>query len=201
MKSALKRAPLGSGMGRRLGTLLLTLLALPGAASADERLWSLLQSGGQVVLMRHALTTPGVGDPPGMRLDDCSTQRNLADMGRQDARAVGAAFKARKVPVDRLLASPWCRCIETAELAFGKPQLSDALGNLFGRPENQAGQVQAMRQLVGEYRGAGNLVLVSHGSTIAALTGISPGMSEMVVVTPRGKGEFSVAGSLVAHSR
>lgn len=201
MQTALQLVSVRIPLRRRLGILLLALLAWPGAASADERLWSLLQSGGQVVLMRHALTTPGVGDPPGMRLDDCATQRNLADEGRRDARAVGAAFKARKVPVDRLLASPWCRCIETAELAFGKPELSEALGNLFGRPENQAGQVQAMRQLVSGYRGSGNLVLVSHGSTIAALTGVSPGMAEMVVVTPSGKGEFSVAGRLVAHSR
>lgn len=186
---------------RRTCALLALLLLLPAAAVADEKLWSMLQSGGQVVLMRHGQTSPGNGDPPGMRVDDCATQRNLVDDGRQQAREVGAAFKSRRVPVQRVLSSPWCRCIETAELAFSRPEVSEALGNLFGRPENQAGQVRALRQLVDEHRGPGNLVLVSHGSTIAALTGISPGMAELVVVTPQDDGRFSVAGLLVAHSR
>ena len=65
------------------------LLSLPSPTLADETLWSLLKKGGQVVLMRHAVTTPGVGDPPGFRLDDCSTQRNLTDAGRRDAQRVG----------------------------------------------------------------------------------------------------------------
>lgn len=111
------------------------LLCAPGAA-ADEALWSLLQGGGQVVLIRHAQTTAGVGDPEGMRLDDCRTQRNLDERGRAEARRLGAAFQARNVPVGELLSSPWCRCVETARIAFGRaPRLHAALGNLFGRPE------------------------------------------------------------------
>jgi len=73
------------------------LLALPSRAVADEALWQLLRGGGQVVLMRHAVTTPGVGDPAGFKADDCSTQRNLADAGRDDARRVGAMFKSRGI--------------------------------------------------------------------------------------------------------
>lgn len=65
---------------------LLAELAGPGAALGSEQIWALLKGGGQVVLMRHAVTTPGVGDPAGMRLDDCSTQRNLSDAGRREAR-------------------------------------------------------------------------------------------------------------------
>jgi broad specificity phosphatase PhoE len=183
-----------------LGSLFCGLLLLPTTATADEKLWGLLQAGGQVVLIRHSLTTPGVGDPPAMNLDDCSTQRNLVDQGRRHAREVGAAFKARNVPVDSVLSSPWCRCIETARLAFGRAEVSESLSNLFGRPENQAAQLRAMRRLIGEFRGSGNLILVSHGSTIAALTGIAPGTSELVVVTPRVGGELTVAGRLVAHS-
>src|SRR5688572_17565050 len=101
-------------------SVFLALLSLPSTALADEALWSLLKKGGQVVLMRHAVTTPGVGDPPGFRLDDCSTQRNLTDAGRQDARRVGAAFRARNIVVESVYSSPWCRCVETANLAFGK---------------------------------------------------------------------------------
>lgn len=165
-------------------------------AGASEHLWTLLQSGGQVVLIRHAVTTPGVGDPPGMRLDDCSTQRNLTDEGRRDARRLGEAFRARGLPVYRVLSSPWCRCLETARLAFGVVESWPPLSNLFGRPERRAEQVQQMQALVGGRRTGGNLVLVSHGSTIAALTGIMLNTAEMLVVTPRGEGQFTIAGRL-----
>ena len=83
----------------RLLPLLLALLAWTPFASADEALWSLLKGGGQVILVRHALTTPGVGDPEGMTLGDCSTQRNLNDEGRAHARQLGDAFRTRGVAV------------------------------------------------------------------------------------------------------
>jgi phosphohistidine phosphatase SixA len=166
-------------------------------AQASDALWALLKGGGQVVLIRHAITTPGVGDPPGFRLDDCATQRNLTDDGRGHARRIGEAFRARGIAVERVLSSPWCRCVETAKLAFGRSDgLSAALGNLFGRPENRDKQVGQMKALVSERRKGSNLVLVSHGSTIVALTGISPDTGEMVIVTPQGGGKFAVAGRL-----
>lgn len=178
-------------------TIFATLLAAATApAAADDELWAQLARGGQVVLIRHTITTPGMGDPPGMRLDDCSTQRNLSDEGRAHARRIGAAFRERGIAVERVLASPWCRCVETARLAFGRAETSPPLGNLFGRPENREQQVKAMRALVGAHRGPGNLVLVSHGSTIVALTGVSPGTGEMVVVTPQGADRFEVRGRL-----
>jgi broad specificity phosphatase PhoE len=164
------------------------------SAQANEALWTLLKGGGQVVFIRHAITTPGVGDPPGFKLDDCATQRNLTDEGRGHAKRIGQAFKERKIPVERLLSSPWCRCIETSRLAFGEPELSTALSNLFGRSENNAKQVEQMKALVKP--GKGNAILVSHGSTIVALTGVSPGTGEMVIVTPQGNGKFAVAGRL-----
>ena len=177
----------------RLFAALLTFLALP--AQASEPLWALLKGGGQVVLIRHTITTPGVGDPPGFRLDDCSTQRNLTDEGRSHAKRIGESLRARAIPIERVLSSPWCRCVETAKLAFGSSEPSEALGNLFGRPEKRTQQVEQMRALAGERLG-GNLVLVSHGSTIVALTGVSPDTGEMVIVTPQGGGKFAVAGRL-----
>ena len=172
------------------------------AAAAEADAWSLLQRGGQVVLMRHALTTPGAGDPPGMRLDDCSTQRNLSDEGRQHARAVGVALREHKVPVERVLTSPWCRCIETARLVFGESgDVSRALENLFGRHDKEASQVAALRALATGWRGKGNLFLVTHGATIRALTGVSPQTTEMVIVTPREGGTLAVAGRLIGHDR
>jgi broad specificity phosphatase PhoE len=168
----------------------------PAATAGAEALWRLLAGGGQVVLIRHAITTPGVGDPPGMRLDDCATQRNLDEEGRRDARRLGDAFRTRRIPVERVLSSPWCRCLETARLAFGRAETWEPLSNLFGRSERRTKQVEEMRRLVGERPPSGNLVLVSHGSTIVALTGVSPAPAELVVVTPSGGGRFSVAGRL-----
>jgi hypothetical protein len=71
-----------------IGALLAVVLALPGAAAANERIWTLLKGGGQLVLVRHAITTPGVGDPPGMRLDDGSSA--ISSAGRRTARARSA---------------------------------------------------------------------------------------------------------------
>jgi broad specificity phosphatase PhoE len=168
----------------RIAFLLLLFLSAPAIAS--EALWSLLKGGGQVILIRHAVTTPGSGDPPGMRLDDCSTQRNLSDEGRQHARRIGEEFRKRQIPVERVLSSPWCRCLETARLAFGKAEVARPLDNLFGRHENRDRQIRELRSLLNAPRGT-NLVLVSHGSTILALTGISPATGEMVIVAPSGK--------------
>lgn len=174
---------------RWLAALALALAA--GGAAADEKLWSLLQKGGQVVLIRHAVTTPGAGDPPGMKLEDCATQRNLSDEGRRHAARIGAEWRKRRIPIERVVSSPWCRCLETARLAFGEPQVDAALSNLFGRGENREAQVREIRALAGAYRGKGNLVLVTHGSVVAPVTGVHPATGEMVVLS-RGK----VAGRL-----
>jgi broad specificity phosphatase PhoE len=172
------------------------LLAVSQGASASEALWQLLRDGGQVVLVRHAVTAPGVGDPPGMRLDDCATQRNLSDEGRSHARRIGAAFRARGIPVREVRSSPWCRCLETAKLAFGGAQVHAALGNLFGRPELREAQIASLRKELLEKTAKDNRVLVSHGSTIQALTGVSPRTGELVVITPQGEGRFTLAGRL-----
>jgi broad specificity phosphatase PhoE len=182
-------------------TLLRSLLVLcalaPALGHADDALWSLLRAGGQVVLLRHDSTEPGVGDPAGMKLDDCSTQRNLSEPGRAHARRLGDALRSRAIPVAGLQASPWCRCLETARLVFGRSgEVEPALGNLFGRHEQEAPQVARLRQVVQRAPERGNLFLVTHGSTVLALTGVSPAMGEMVVLTPQPEGGFRVAGRL-----
>jgi len=176
------------------------LVVAPCVSAADD-LWKLLESGGRVVLIRHTVTTPGVGDPPGMRLDDCATQRNLTDEGRRHARAIGEAFRSRRIDVDRVLSSPWCRCLETAHLAFARAEVSQPLSDVFTHPEHAQKQVPAMRAIVAAHRSRANLVLVSHGSTIVALTDVSLAMGEMVVVTPRPDGTFTVEGRLTVAAR
>jgi len=180
-----------------LRALLVVLLVLCAPARADEALWTLLKGGGQVVLIRHALTDPGVGDPPEFKLDDCRTQRNLSQEGRRDAQRLGTLLRQHAIPVERVLSSPWCRCLETARLAFGFDVQPDAaLGNLFTHPQNREAQLAAFRKLVAVAPANGNLMLVTHGATTLAFTGVSPVPAEMVIVTPEGGGAYRVAGRI-----
>jgi broad specificity phosphatase PhoE len=193
------------GRAALLASLLFAALTLAAArpAGADDALWILLKGGRQVVLVRHGVTTAGVGDPPGFKLNDCATQRNLTEAGRAGARRLGDAFRGHGVPVGRVLSSPWCRCLETARLAFGgDAEISKPLSNLYGRSEASARQVREMETLISTWRPegeGGNLVMVSHGSTILALTGISVEPAEMVVLTPRAGERFKIAGRLTGR--
>ena len=185
-------------LSRFLITVLLASTAL--AARADEALWTLLAKGGQVVLIRHGLTTAGVGDPPGYKLGDCASQRNLVEEGRREAAKLGEALRARKVPVAGLRSSPWCRTVETARIAFGtEPVVDDMLANLFEDASRRDQQVAAFRKLVANAPTNGNLFLVTHGSTTAAFTGINQGTAEMVIVTPEGGERYRVAGRLAVR--
>src|SRR5436190_10548946 len=100
----------------------LALAVAPLAAGEEGDGWARLRKGGLVILMRHAATEPGLGDPAGFRIGDCSTQRNLSEAGRADARRIGERFRAERVPITRVYTSPWCRCRETALLAFGRAE-------------------------------------------------------------------------------
>ena len=174
-----------------LGCLLLT--ASP--ADADDALWALLKGGGQVVMFRHA-TAPGIYDPPGMRLDDCATQRNLDEHGREEARRIGAAFRTRAIPIDKVLSSRWCRCTETATLAFGRVEVWEPISGARPGSDLEKQRTAEVRRFVSTPFTGGNVVLVTHNFNIRALTGLSTESGEMVVLTPRGNDTFRVAGRL-----
>jgi broad specificity phosphatase PhoE len=182
-------------LARRLSAA--SLCWLPLAAGADEVLWQRLTDGGQVVLMRHATTTPGIGDPPGFRLADCATQRNLSAAGRTEAQRIGTELRRRNVPVGALRSSRWCRCLDSARLAFGRePEPWPALDSLYEYPARAADQTAALRRVVSEPPARGNLFLVTHQANVRALTGLALGPGEMIVLTPRGDDRFDVAGRL-----
>ena len=167
--------------------LLAFLLAfgLHAAARADEAGMAALKAGGHVAMVRHGLTTPGAGDPLGFKLEDCATQRNLIEEGREESRKLGRLLRERGVVIDRVQSSEWCRCVETAELmSVGKVEKLSALNNLFGRPQNRAAQVEAMRKVIAAWKGPGNLLLVTHGATMGALMGINPETAAGVVLAP-----------------
>ena len=136
---------------------------------------------GDVLLMRHALA-PGGGDPPGLVLGDCRTQRNLSDEGRAQARAIGERLRALPVPVTALWASPWCRTQETARLAFPELplQTQPAFGSFFSERERGAAQTREARRLLDTWRGAGVLLVVTHQVNITALTEVFPASGEAV---------------------
>src|SRR6267142_586103 len=103
------------------------------AAQEDTAtLWAALRAGGHVALVRHGATAGGAGDPPGFRLDDCATQRNLTDKGRTQARRLGERFRAELVPVGKVLSSQWCRCRDTiALMELGTPEPAPTFNNAF----------------------------------------------------------------------
>jgi broad specificity phosphatase PhoE len=184
---------MGSRTGRVAVLALVPLLFVAsGAAAADtEQAWAALIAGGHIALIRHANAPPGSGgDPPGFRMDDCKTQRNLDELGRQQARALGEAFRQRGVRVDRVLSSPVCRCVDTAELmAVGEVAKSVALLPDRGEPRVR---LQELKEIVSGWRGPGTLVLVTHGFTISPLLRAYLEQAETLVLKP-GDGRGTVA--------
>jgi len=163
----------------------------PGLAS--ELALDALREGGTVALLRHA-HAPGTGDPPEFRLGDCSTQRNLSSEGREQARQLGAQFKANHIPIERVLSSEWCRCLDTARLAFGdRVELFPALNSFFSTQDAEGAQTRAVRALVEGWRAqSGVLVLVTHQVNLTALTGIYPAEGEILVLRPRATSGFDL---------
>lgn len=153
-----------------------------GPALAAPELWQALRSGAAVALIRHA-EAPGTGDPPGYRLDDCATQRNLSPEGRAQAARLGEAFRRAGIAAAEIRSSAWCRCRDTAAgLALGPVQVAGPLNSFFGAPASAADSTAAMRQLIAGLPPDRPAVLVSHQVNITALTGVYPRSGEMVVL-------------------
>src|SRR5436190_7870096 len=179
-----------------IASVLLAVTLVAPAATQDDVLWEKLRVGGLVVLMRHAQTTPGAGDPAGFRIDDCKTQRNLSEQGREQARRLGEALRAQRIPIGDVLTSRWCRAVETAKLAFDRGEVWPPLGSTYDDEANRAKQKEAVRERISGYRGSTNLFLVGHGTNIHALTGLHPSMGGIVVVAPGGPQGFRIVGQL-----
>lgn len=161
---------------------------VPTQASTPSPFWSAVKTAGVIVLMRHAQTEPGVGDPPGFQLNACHTQRNLSDTGRNQARRVGAAFAAAGVVPGEVRNSAWCRCIDTAQLAFGKAVVWPAINSTFQGQGDAAKARADVLAAARAWRGPGPLVLVTHQVNITDLTGEFTAMGEMLAVRHEGAG-------------
>lgn len=187
-------------MRRAFLAALLALACAAAWAGGDAKLWAQLRHGGNVLLVRHGSTVPGLGDPAGFRLDDCATQRNLSQAGREEARRIGERLRREGVPIAQVYTSPWCRCRETARLAFGRAQDWMPLASVFDMPERDREYTERVKKRIGTYSSRtlrGNVVMVTHNVNIASLTKLSIAPGEMVVVRPDGCCGLRVVGRLL----
>jgi phosphohistidine phosphatase SixA len=156
---------------------------MPVVTSAEnqEIAWSEFLHGRAVALLRHA-TAPGLGDPPGFRIGDCSTQRNLSQEGRQQARRIGDFFQTKGVKEVTIYSSQWCRCLETARLLnLGKVNELPALNSFFQDSSTEGTQTKLIRQFIISLPAGKPVIMVTHQVNITALTGIVPGSGEIVL--------------------
>jgi phosphohistidine phosphatase SixA len=195
--------PCTSSAARRgfLAALPALCLLRPGFASAGEDLVGELRAGA-ALLMRHAQTVPGVGDPTGWRLEDCASQRNLNAEGVAHAQRIGRWFQQQQLSFVAVRNSPWCRTRETARLAVGQSEDWPALGNIFEDRRGADVQAEEVLRYIGSLKAGQRVLLVSHGSTIGHIVpdgaGLAPG--EFVAVRaaaasgtpPRVLGRFRV---------
>jgi phosphohistidine phosphatase SixA len=180
-------------------TVLVGFCATAEVAVADDatNAWKALRAGGHVALMRHADAPGGFGDPPGFRVDDCATQRNLSEKGRADAEKIGSRLRQEGIAFEKILSSPWCRCIDTAKLLnLGTVETEATFGNVVVLRDQRDALTAGARALIAKWNGPSNLLVVTHGANIAALTAISPASGEIVVVRG-GSGSVVSVGRLL----
>ena len=178
--------------------ILLGLCSAEGAGAGEAEVWAALRAGRHVALMRHTDAPGGVGDPAGFRIEDCATQRNLSAKGRADALRIGARLRSEGIAVERILSSPWCRCMDTARLLeLGPIEAEPTFGNVVVLSDQRESLISGARAVIDKWTGSGILVVVTHGANIQALTGISPASGEIVVVRKRSGGGSEAVGRLL----
>jgi phosphohistidine phosphatase SixA len=177
----------------RVLLLSILLLACPALAEPSAQLIDQLRAGGYVLYLRHTSTDFSQNDSRMTSYEDCASQRNLTEQGRDEARAIGEHVKRLKIPIGEVLASPLCRTMETARLAFGKARATNEVRGGPARTDDSA-RYAPLRQLLSSKIPKGqNLVIASHGNPFHAVAG-PPYLAEgeIAVVRPEGGERFSV---------
>ncbi len=166
-----------------ISLILIFVLSLSFKLQAKENNWKPAQDGNKIIMIRHALA-PGRGDPEGFKIDDCSTQRNLDEIGISQSKNIGKLFKEKKIKIDQVLSSQWCRCKDTARYAFKKYKEFSALNSTFSPPYDQREkqQIKELKNFVQNWNGkGGNLILVTHYVVILAMTGQASSSGELLI--------------------
>lgn len=169
--------------------------------ASQEALWEKLRDGGYVLLLRHAPTSALSGDPPSPQ-DPCIGTGALSAAGQEQARRIGIRLNAQDVAVAEVRSSRWCRCIQTARLAFGdtlgEPQVWAPITSFYDAPDKEADNIRAVQDLAATVQAPRNVVLVTHQANINGYTGgINPSQGDMVIVRYR-DGRLEVVGRIAA---
>ena len=164
--------------------LFFIFINIPSTANADlgNNLTHDLAKGGKLIFIRHAYA-PGGGDPNNFDIQDCNTQRNLNNSGRQQAKQIGIFIKDNNIPIDRVISSEWCRCIETAIIAFNKYETKSFLNSFFSEKfvSNKNKQINDLKKYINEWSGDNNLVLVTHYVTIQEVLNVTSSSGELII--------------------
>ena len=157
-------------------------LTTPIKADLYKNLINQLEDGGKLIFIRHAYA-PGNGDPADFNLNDCSTQRNLSDDGRKQAQRIGEFFTKNKIEIDKVLSSEWCRCKETAKIAFKNYSTNSFLNSFYSSKfsKNKDKQVKAFNYYIKNFESKKNLIFVTHYVFISEVLNYGPSSGEIVV--------------------
>jgi phosphohistidine phosphatase SixA len=182
----------------RTAVLTLCMFSCASSSAANTALWQQLKRGGYVILMRHAAVDSMTHSThPNADFENCTSQNNLSPQGQQDAATVGRVFKQQQIPIAAVLAGPYCRTQDTARIAFGAAQVWTALDLQTDLPEDEASKrMQEVYARIAQFKGPGNLVLLTHQPNIDALTLelVEPGT--VLILKPEGAADFMVVGRI-----
>ena len=142
----------------------------------------ILKKENNIIFIRHAIA-PGNGDPPNFDILDCSTQRNLSKEGELQALKIGKFFKKNDIKFSKVLSSEWCRCKDTAKIAFGGYETKNFLNSFYDErfSENKDKQILDFQKFIRNWNKTGNLVLVTHYVVISEILNYAPSSGEIVI--------------------
>ena len=154
----------------------------PIKADSNQNLINELKQGGKLIFIRHAYA-PGGGDPNNFDLNNCNTQRNLSDSGREQANKIGSFFKVNNILIDKIYSSEWCRCKETALIAFNKFENKSFLNSFFSSKfaENKDPQMKKLKEFINKWDGKNNVIFVTHYVVISEILNYPSSSGEIVI--------------------
>ena len=181
---------------RVINIILIIFFSLTNEIRAEitDKILNELQNGGNIIFIRHAYA-PGGGDPENFDISDCSTQRNLNDNGRNQSKKIGNLFKRNEVPVDKVISSEWCRCKETASIAFNEFKTKNFLNSFYSPKfaKNKKKQIKNLKNYINNWNGNKNLVLVTHYVVISEALDYASRSGE-IVISDR---NFKIKGNII----
>ena len=163
---------------------LIIFITLTSTVKADfnKKLIDQLDDGGKLIFIRHAYA-PGSGDPDNFNLNDCSTQRNLSNDGKNQAKNIGEFFRKNKIKIEKVISSEWCRCKDTSSLAFESFETKNFLNSFYSSKfaKNKNSQMLDLRKYIKNFKSKKNLVLVTHYVVISEALNYAPSSGEIVI--------------------